>query len=248
MSDKLVSIVMPVYNSSRFIEDTLNSVLAQTYSNWELIAVDDCSTDDSYEILKKYADKDKRITVLRLEKNSGAAVARNRAIDVARGDYIAFIDSDDLWVPEKLSVQVNFMQKNNVYFSFSSYKKIRDSGELIKIVRAPFKVNYTKNLWFNRITTPSVMYNAVFFGKQYMPDIRARQDYGMWLKLLKKADAFGIETPLVMVIKRHNSLSSNKLKMIKYNWKLYREIENLPLPVSLWALIGDILSRLLFIK
>lgn len=246
LKDNLVSIITPLYNSEDFISETIESVLSQTYKNWEMIIVDDCSKDNGVEIVRKYQLQDKRIRLISLKKNSGAAVARNIAIENAKGRYIAFLDSDDLWHPEKLERQIKFMQDNNYAFSYTNYQKMTGSGELIdEIVKSPSELDYKKELHTNYIGCLTVIYDIKKLGKVYMPEIRKRQDYGLWLKILKKVDGYGLNENLAYYRVRNNSVSSNKINLIKYNWKLYRDIEKLSILRSSYYILYTIILKLL---
>ena len=231
MKEYLVSIITPSYNSSKFISTTIESVLEQTYQNWEMIIVDDLSPDNSIAIVKKYLPKDNRIKFLKLEKNSGPAIARNYAIKEAKGRYIAFLDSDDLWHKDKLSKQITFMQKNDIALSYTGYYQIEEnSGEIMDQVSIHQKVNYNELLKQNIIGCLTAIYDTKKIGKVYMPNILRRQDFGLWLKILKKVPyAHGIDEPLAYYRIRSSSVSSNKILASKYNWKLYTGVEKLPL-------------------
>lgn len=227
-NDLQVSIVTPMHNSSEFIDETIRSVLSQTFQSWELIIVDDCSSDDSIDIANKYAKQDSRIKLVRLYKNGGAAHARNVAIKLAKGRYISFLDSDDRWLPSKLYVQLGFMRDNDVEFSFSAYEKIDESGKFIGNMNVPSKIDYHQLLKCCVIGCLTVTYDTKRLGKIYMPAIRKRQDFGLWLKILKKVDfAWGIKEPLAQYRVRKNSISSNKLSASSYTWRLYRDVEKL---------------------
>ena len=185
--NNLVSVITPVYNSEKYISDHIKSVQNQTYSNWELILVDDCSSDHSAALINSFQKNDSRIKYFRLEKNSGAGIARNKGIELAQGQYIAFLDSDDQWFPKKLERQLNFMQKNSYYFTFTDYDMVDEKGQrLAKQVKCKSRVTYKSALYKNPIGCLTVIYDVDFFGKQYMPSIRKRQDYALWLNLLKK--------------------------------------------------------------
>lgn len=228
-----VSIITPLHNAEAFVAETISSVLAQSYQDWELIIVDDVSGDQSVDIVERFLEQDARIKLIRLTENSGAAVARNTGIEAARGRYIAFLDSDDLWLPEKLSTQLAFMQTHGHAFSFSAYERIDEHGKSLGEVGVPEKVNYRQMLKTSVIGCLTAMYDTHFFGKVYMPLIRKRQDYGLWLKLLRQVDfAYGIQQPLARYRIRRNSISSNKLNTATYNWRLYREVEKLSLFAS----------------
>ena len=224
--NNLVSIIMPSYNSSKFIEKSINSVLNQTYQNWELIIVDDNSKDNSLEIIKSF--KDSRIKSFHNGRNLGAARSRNRAIKKAKGRYIAFLDSDDLWKEDKLEKQISFMQKNSIDFSYSAYDLIDEEDKLLGSFTPPKKVNYKDLLKTCSIGCLTAIYDTKNFGKVYMPDIPKGQDYGLWLKILKKIEfAYSFDEPLAIYRIRKKSISSNKLKAIKHQWNIYRNLEKL---------------------
>ncbi len=238
IENKLVSIIMPTYNSGNFIGDTIDSVIAQIYENWELIIVDDCSTDNTEEIVNIYSKKDSRIKYKKLFTNSGAAVARNRGIELAEGKYIAFLDSDDLWLPKKLDTQIKFMNNNAYHFTCTSYNKIDEEGNsLNRIISAKVRSNYDGILK----TCPgnsTVIYDAEFLGKFYISYIKKRNDYVMWLQVIKKAKfLYGIEECLGSHRIRKNAISSNKISLIKYHWIVYRKIENLSLVKSVYLIL-----------
>lgn len=242
----LVSIVTPAYNCSDFIRDTIQSVLNQTFTDWEMIVVDDCSSDNTYRLVKKEADKDDRIKIIKNTKNVGPAKSRNKAIKEAKGTYIAFLDGDDFWLPNKLEYQLRFMKNQGALFSFSSYLLIDEKGKsLKKMSTAPAIISYRDLIKFNWIGTSTVIYNSQELDKQYMPHIRNRQDWACWLQLSKLTDAYFIGEPLVKYRVRKDSISSNKVKMIYYHWKIYREIESLTYFKSINYLIKNILRHFL---
>ena len=237
----LVSIITPVYNCEKLIEETIKSVINQTYSNWEMILVDDCTLDKSFLIIQKYMKNDNRIKYFKLKENSGAAVARNKALKESKGRFIAYLDADDKWKNNKLEKQVNFMLENNYAFTCTDYEKIDEKGNSLKIVKIPKKVNYNLFLRNTIIQTVGVMVDTKITGKDilYMPNIRRRQDAATWCQLLKSGyDCY--EVPEVLSYYRvvSNSLSSNKLKAIKMNWYWYRKIEKLSLLKSCFCFIG----------
>lgn len=241
----LVSIITPVFNSQKYISDTIESVVSQTHTNWEHILVDDCSSDASESIIKSYQAKDPRIKYHRLENNSGAGIARNKAIALAKGRYIAFLDSDDLWHPEKLEKQLSFMEKNGYHFTFTDYDVIDEKGQkLSKIVKAKSFLTYKKALYKNPIGCLTVIYDAGFFEKQFMPSIRKRQDYALWLKLLKKTNGYGLDECLASYRTGNDSISANKLDLLKYEWKIYREVEGLSWFKSSFYLLSAIVLKL----
>ncbi len=241
----LVTVVTPVHNAEGFLRDCIASVLSQTYTHWEHILVDDCSTDRSAAIVMEYAARDPRVQLISLKENSGAGIARNTAIEQAQGEYIAFLDSDDLWHPKKLEKQLGFMKKNNCVFSFTAYDKIDERGEkLPKKVHAKASVTYQSALFKNPIGCLTVVYDTNFYGKEYMPSIRKRQDYALWLKLLKKANAYGIDEVLATYRVRDDSISSNKFGLLKYEWRIYREVEGLPFFKSLFYLVSAVVLKM----
>ncbi|KRJ22110.1 glycosyl transferase [Acinetobacter baumannii] len=242
----LVSIITPSYNSAKYIGKTIDSVISQTYKKWELIIIDDCSTDSSVEIIKDYENKDNRIKLIQLKENSGAAVARNTGIQLARGRFIAFLDSDDSWLPEKLEKQLKFMLINNYYFTYTSYFKINENNEILGTMYIPSKVNYSQLLKTCVIGCLTVIYDAEKIGKQEFPPIRKRQDFALWLKILKKVDyAYGLQENLANYTIRSDSISANKLNAAKYNWFLYRNIEKLSLFVSFYYFLHYVIKGII---
>ncbi len=227
--EKLVSIITPTYNCAEFIGRTIESAQAQTYSNWEMIIVDDLSSDDTKDIVDKYAKNDSRIKYHLLQKNSGAAVARTEAMKLASGSYMAFLDSDDIWTPDKLEKQIAFMEQNGYAFSCTAYEQIdEDDVPLGKIIKTVKKTNYNRLLLDCPVGNSSVMYNVETMGKFEVPNIRKRNDDALWLQMLKKEKyIWGMQDVLMRYRIRKNSISSNKLQLIKYHWMLYREIEHL---------------------
>lgn len=228
MNNDLISIIVPVYNAERFLDDTINTVLNQTYSNFELILINDCSTDNSVDIIKNY--KDKRIKLINNKVNSKAAITRNNGIKKAKGRYICFLDSDDLWDKEKLEKQVKFMKEKDCAFSFTGYEfadeKGRPNGKKVFI---PERINYKQALKNTTIWTSTVMFDMDKLSKEdiYMPNVLS-EDTACWWKLLKKVDyAYGLNEVLSFYRRTNNSLSSNKITAIKRIWYLYRNIEKL---------------------
>ena len=231
---KKISIITPTYNSKDFIPQTINAIINQTYCYWELIVTDDCSSDETWGLLQEYVRKDNRIKIFQLEKNSGPGVARNNSIKHATGRYIAFCDSDDVWLPEKLEKQIDFLQKNDLAFTFSSYRKINEMGEKGGVVKALPLVSYNDLLKTCSIGCLTAIYDTEKIGKVYMPEIRKRQDYGLWLKIFKIiGSSKGMEEILALYRVRTNSVSSNKLKAAKYHYKVLREVGKVPL-IKAW--------------
>lgn len=224
---RLVSVVTPLYNSEAFVADAVRSVLGQTVKDWEMIVVDDASTDGSAEMVERSMGSDRRVKLIRLKRNSGSAVARNTAIEAARGRYIAFLDSDDQWLPRKLEKQIAFMEDKDHSFTHTYYEKVTESGERTgEVVKPPARLSYADMLKSNRIGCLSTMYDTARLGKRYMPLIRKRQDYGLWLELLKcEQYAYCLPEPLALYRIRPDSISRNKVEIIRYNWELYRKLE-----------------------
>lgn len=245
--NSLVSIIIPSYNSYDFIHKTIDSVINQTYPNWEMIIVDDVSPDNSNEIIEEYIRKDDRIKLIMLEKNSGPAVARNRAIEEARGRYIAFLDADDLWKPEKLEKQIKFMQEKDCALSYSAYETMSEDGvKLNTVISPPNILTYTELLKSNRIGCLTAMYDTNKIGKVYMPLMKKRQDFGLWLKILKMTDAaYGMSEVLGTYRLMSNSVSSNKLDLLKYNYSLFREHQGFSVIKSLYYLGWNIYIKVM---
>ncbi len=247
MDENLVSIITPSYNSAKFVSQTIESVLAQTYIKWEMIIVDDVSPDNSNKIIEEYIKKDSRIKLITLENNSGPAVARNRAIEEANGRYIAFLDADDLWYPEKLEKQIGFMKANNYELTYTNYETMDESGnKLDSLLISPSKLNYKQLLKSNRIGCLSAIYDTKGIGKIYMPLIKKRQDYGLWLRVLKKIDyAYNVNEVLGTYRMMSNSVSSNKIDLLKYNYALFREHEKFSVLKSLYYLGWNIYIKVM---
>ena len=248
MEDKLVSIIMPTYNCAKFIGKTIESVIAQTYENWELIIVDDCSKDNTEEVVSKY--KDNRIKYHRLENNSGAAVARTEAMKKARGSYMSFLDSDDLWKKYKLEKQLEFMNKNNYNFTCTEYEQIDEEGnKLNKVIKVKKRADYNRILLDCPVGNSTVMYNVEKLGKFEVPNIRKRNDDALWLQILKEEKyIYGMPDILMEYRIRSNSISSNKLSLVKYHWQLYREIEHLSVFRSVFHICWWGMIKVLHIK
>ena len=224
---ELVSIVMPSYNTGSFIEESIKSVIDQTYQDWELLIVDDCSTDHSDEIVEPYLS-DQRIKYLKNEKNSGAAVSRNRALREAKGKWIAFLDSDDLWMDEKLKKQVSFMERHGYHFSYTNYSEIDTEGNKSGIsVTGPGRI--TKAGFFNYCWPGclTVMYDAEAVGLIQIADVKKNNDYAMWLKVCQKTDCYLLDEELALYRRgRIGSVSTHSiLTMIVWHYRLFREAE-----------------------
>ena len=241
MDQDKVSVITPAYNSEKYIAGTIRSVQNQTYKNWEMIIVDDCSADKTVEIAESIAKTDPRIKVLKQENNGGAAKARNRALDEATGRYIAYLDADDIWKPEKLEKQVAFMRKEHCDFSCTSYEVIDDAGRpLNKYIYMRSKVDYKGFLTNNLLQTVGIMVDLQTVDKilLVMPDLRRRQDAATWLQVLKAGhDCHGMKDIMAEYRRTENSLSSNKVKAVRGVWMLYREVEHLSLPFSCYCFV-----------
>ncbi|MBM7606285.1 glycosyltransferase involved in cell wall biosynthesis [Metabacillus crassostreae] len=245
IDEDLVSVIMPAYNCGEFIGFSLDSVIDQTYRNWEVIVVDDCSKDNTEEIIKEYILKDSRIKYYRLPTNSGAALARNKAIEHARGKYIAFLDSDDVWRNDKLTKQITFMKLNDYNFTCTSYSKIDELGnDLNRIIRTKSRRDYEGILK----TCPgnsTIVYNAEQLGKFKIPNIKKRNDYVLWLQVIKKEKyLYGLEESLSSHRIRSNAISSKKSSLISYHWKVYREIEDLSIMKSCFLIMYWVFATL----
>lgn len=236
MKKGLVSVITPTYNCGAYIGETIASVQQQTYKNWEMIIVDDCSTDNTKEVVQQYAALDSRIHYYCLEKNSGAAIARTKAMEQAQGEYMAFLDSDDLWHKSKLKKQLKFMQIHDIAISCTSYEQIDEEGKALgKARKAIPRTNYNRMLLDCPVGNSTVMYNVEKLGKFEVPNIRKRNDDALWLTMLKKEQyIYGLRSVLMHYRIRQDSISKNKFKVIRYHWILYREIEGLSVARSIF--------------
>lgn len=238
MNKPLVSVVTATYNSAAFIRETIESIRHQTFADWELLITDDCSTDGTLQLLREIAQEDSRIKVFALQVNGGAGVARNHSIDKAGGRFIAFCDSDDQWLPEKLAKQVEFMISKNIAFSYTSYQKMNESGQRLGLVHCLPRLTYADMLRNNYVGCLTAMYDTEKVGLVFMPEVRKRQDWALWLKILKKCgEASGLDLPLAVYRIRSGSISSNKIEMLRYNWVIYYQIERCGLIRSLWLMV-----------
>lgn len=235
----LVSIITPCYNADKYIGQCIASVQKQTYYNWEMLIVDDCSTDHSVEIIETFQKNDERIKLIQLEVNSGAAISRNKAIYQANGSYMAFLDADDMWFSNKLELQIVFMQKNDYVFTYSSYEEIDETGHFLKL-KPIFKprLNY-RDLWAaNRVGCLTAIYDVKQLGKIYMPNIRKRQDYALWLSIIKQPHVYCFGLNEVLSQKRviKSSISSNKFEMLYWNFVMFRKTQQYSIVKSLYCL------------
>ncbi len=237
---------MPSFNCERFISETIRSVILQSYNNWELIIVDDCSNDNSINIITNFIRHDDRIKLFLNDKNEGPAVSRNKAIKYASGKYIAFLDTDDLWNADKLQIQISFMSNNNLAFSYSAYETIDEDGNILKMTVIPQeRLDYFSLLKENQIGCLTAVYDQVMLNKHYMPLIRKRQDYGLWLSILKATPyAYRVPGVLAKYRIRKNSVSSNKIGLLIYNFKLFNEHEKLSFIKSAYYVGWNIFRKL----
>jgi teichuronic acid biosynthesis glycosyltransferase TuaG len=235
-----VSIITPCHNSGKFISDTINSVLLQTFSDWEMLITDDCSTDNSVEIIETFVEKDNRIKLIKSDKNLGGAGARNLAIRQAQGKFIAFLDSDDIWEKEKLERQIIFMEKNNYAFSFSQYYIMDEQGNKTeKIIQVPKSIDYKHYLSNTIIGCLTVVIDREKTGNFEMPLIKSSHDMALWLLIMRRGfQAFGMQEILAGYRIVSNSNTAKKWKAAKDVWKVYRKYEKLSLLYSAYCFIG----------
>lgn len=233
MTDGLVSVITSIYNSEEYIARTIESVLAQSYSNWEMLITDDCSTDRGCEIVEKYAKSDSRIRLLRLDSNGGPGVARNNSILHAQGQYIAFLDSDDIWMPEKLQKQLELMAKKGCSMVYSSYLICNENNIVTGMVICRSRVRYWRLVCDNAVGFLTMMYDRKKCGTLLLPEIRKRQDWALNMSVLKKCRvAYGQKEPLAVYKQRADSVSSAKFSLIKYNIGIYNQVLGYPKAVS----------------
>jgi len=236
MVDGLVSVIMPSWNTSNFIAESIQSVIDQTYENWELIIVDDCSTDNTDEVVARFTDK--RIRYFKNEKNSGAALSRNRGLREARGEWIAFLDSDDLWSPKKLEYQISFMNEHGYTLSYTEYEKIDEESKPLQIyVTGPEKVNKYKMYNYDYIGQLTMMYSAKEFGLIQIKDIKKNNDYAIRLQLYKKSDtcAYLLKENLAKYRVRKVSISHDKFRRkFKSHYDLFHMCDEKPAIIAAW--------------
>jgi len=220
-----VSVITPAYNASHYLEETVASVQGQTFSDWEMIIVDDCSTDNTYELACSLAEKDKRIIVIKHEKNSGVAAARNTALDAASGDFIAFLDSDDLWMPDKLEKQLVFMEDNGYVLTYTMYQRFQtDTGQRGKIIKAPKKMTANAIYGNTSIGCLTVIINRKKVGAFRMPLIKHTEDNCTWQEILNRGYvAYGLNENLALYREGNSSMTNNKKKAAGQQWNTYRE-------------------------
>lgn len=237
MNTDLVSIIMPSYNCGKYVEETILSVQAQTFKNWEIVFVDDCSNDETIRIVNALREQDTRIRLYQNKGNLGAAVSRNYALQEARGRWIAFLDSDDLWEPTKLEKQVRFMEENGYAFSYTYYQEINSNGELTGVtITGPSRVTKQGMYAFCWPGCLTVMYDANVIGQLQIEDIRKNNDYAMWLKVCKKADCYLLPEVLAKYRRgRSGSVSSHGIMtMVGWHYKLWHDAEGKSALSSIW--------------
>ena len=244
--NNLVSIITPSYDSSKFILECVNSVISQTFKNWEMIIVDDCSNDNSREIISDLLLKDERIEAIFLEENIGAAEARNIAIRKSKGKYIAFLDSDDVWRKDKLEKQIKFMNDNDIAFSFTSYQPISEDGSKnYSIITAPNKMNYHSYLKNTIIGCLTVIIDKEKTGEFQMSNIRSSHDMALWLMIMKKGFfAYGLDENLAYYRIVSTSNTSRKWKAAQEVWNVYRKEEKLNIIYSIYCFIGYVFNAI----
>ena len=246
--EPLVSIIMPSYNSEKYISDSIESILSQTYSNWELLITDDCSTDNTINIISDFKDRDCRIKLFLNDVNSGSGLSRNKSIEYAKGKYIAFLDSDDLWRKSKLYEQIRFMECNSYLFTYTSYQKFDANGKR-GVVNPITSVTYEKLLYSNVIGCLTAIYNSEVLGKFYMPDIRRKQDFGLWLDILKEVPKAYCLNKVLADYRCDSGVTSNKFKVLKQQWQFYRDVAGLSRTKSYYFFFFYVLmGALKFIK
>ena len=239
MAEPIVSIITPAYNCVSTIKETYESIKTQTFSSWEWVVVEDHSTDESYEFIKEMVKNDKRVVLLRTEKNGGAAVARNMGIEYAKGRFVAFLDADDLFKKDKLEKQIRFMEQNKYSFTFTDYDLLYPNGKQKKHLIKHDLLTYKMLLKSNFIGCLTVIYDTKAIGKAYMPlDCEKREDHGAWIDITKKGiNATKLAEPLSIYRLGERTVSSNKFRMIKYQYRLYRKHEKFGVIKSCWYVL-----------
>lgn len=243
--NKLVSIIMPAYNSGRFIEQSIRSVLSQTYTDWELLIVDDCSTDNTTSIVLSF--KDKRIHYQRNTNNMGAALTRNEALKIAKGKYIAFLDSDDIWDAEKLERQIAYMQQTGYAFTFTNYRIINEDGSSQgKELQMPSSMTYHQYLRNTAIGCLTVIIDKEQTGDFRMPNIKSSHDFALWLQIMKRGfNAYSMPQCLASYRIVTTSNTAKKWKAAQDVWRVYREIENINLIYATFCFLGYAINAII---
>ena len=245
MEENKVSIIIPVYNAEKFIGKTIESVLNQTYKNWEILIFNDKSKDNSLKIIKKYSEKDKRIKFVDSKENVGVVAARNKLIEIATGEFIAFLDADDYWKQNKLEKQIKFMLKNNALISCTEYTRVTEDEKEINDIIIKEIITYEDMLKNNYLGCLTVIYTANKLRKRYFKEREKNEDYVLWLEIVKETKIiFGLKENLAFYRVLNNSRSSNKIKAAKDRWKVYRKIERLSLFKSIYYFLQYVIRAL----
>lgn len=249
-----VSIITPTYNCARFITETIKSVQSQTFTDWEMIISDDCSTDGTYKVIEPYLQSDNRVKYICNEKNSGAAVTRNNALRIAKGRWIAFLDSDDLWMPEKLERQIRFMESNGYSFSYHDYVEISEDGKALgRRITGPnhiTKVGMYAYCWVGCLT---VMYDSENVGLIQIENIKKNNDYAMWLKVIRSSDCYRMPSIMGQYRRRVGSISSHSyLSLIKWHYRLFRKADNRGVFMSMLLTFANlfcgVIKKIIYVK
>ncbi|CAD0006550.1 glycosyltransferase family 2 protein [Flavobacterium chungangense] len=244
---ELVSIITPTYNAEKYIRETLQSVLNQSYQNWEMILADDASTDHTIYIIEEFAQKDSRIKLYKLPENRGNGFARNTALEKATGKYIAYLDADDLWFPEKLEKQIQFLKTNNLPFTFSFYDSIDEMGnDLNRRVESPNPLTYKQLFFCNYVGNLTAIYDTDYFGKIILETSQKRQDWRIWLTILKQIKtAKPVPESLAFYRIRKDSVSSSKFKLIKHNFGVYSQFHGYNFVFAVLLMIRFLYTQLI---
>lgn len=242
---ELVSIITPTFNAEKYIRATLLSVINQSYQNWEMILVDDASTDQTISVIEEFARNDNRIKLHKLPKNSGNGFARNVALEKAFGKYIAYLDADDLWFPEKLEKQIQFLKTDNLPFTFSFYDCIDEEGnDLNRRVESPLNLTYSQLFFCNYVGNLTAIYDVDYFGKITLEASQKRQDWRLWLTILKKIKTTKpVPESLAFYRIRKDSISSSKFKLIKHNFGVYSEFHGYNFVFSVFFMIRFLFTQ-----
>ena len=245
MEENKVSIIIPVYNAEKFIGKTIESVLNQTYKNWEMLIFNDKSKDDSLKIIKKYSEKDERIKVIDSKENVGVVAARNKLIEIATGEFIAFLDADDYWREQKLEKQIKYMKEQNALISCTEYIRVTEDEKEINDIIIKEIITYEDMLKNNYLGCLTVIYNASKLGKRYFKEREKNEDYVLWLEIVKETKIiFGLKENLAFYRVLNNSRSSNKIKVAKDRWEVYRKVERLSLFKSIYYFLQYVIRAL----
>ncbi len=245
-----VSIIVPLYNTKKLLSETIESVLSQTYTNWEMIIVDDCSTDGSYEYAMTFSEIDQRIQVYKLDCNSGPGAATKYGFEKAKGEMIAFLDSDDLWMPVKLERQITFMIDHQYEFTCTNYEQINEKSSRIgRTIHCKEQADYRSVLRTCPVGSSTVVITYDLLGKVDIPTIRKNNDYSLWLRILKIYPyVYGMQETLMLYRIWPQSISYNKFKKVKYSWRVFREYEGFSVMFSLFLILEWAFIKIMKIK